>query len=289
MPERDESGFAPLPDEIKRPPRRPSSNGAGSKRVLYNLLGLAFILGSCGLIALYATVWNDPYSALNPFPPNTPFPVLASETPLTTAAPSPSPSPNSGRGGSTPGQAALGEATASPTNNGFAADSTVEVTADAAITAEANQPTLTFTPISLESLTLGTPAAPIDPSVPTLSPTPGFPFSGRVVFITNPDGRGGCAWSSISGTVVDFAGAAVVGYGVRIIGENLDTTLATGSDRGAGAGGFELQLGTQAAIASFNVQLLDAAGTPVSDVIAVVTRDDCQFNIAAVRFTGLTP
>jgi len=285
MPERDDSGFAPLPDEIKRTPKSAPAKPRASN-ALRNVITLGFIIGAIGLIVVYATVWNNPYSAFNPFPPDTPFPVVVSETPNATATrtpsaqtltPSPSPSLLSDAGAINP------SASASPiVENGT--DATAEVTSEIA------PPTMTFTPINLnELLPLGTPGTAVDPTVPTLSPTPGFAYSGRVVFITNPDGRGGCAWSSISGTVVDFSGEAVLGYGVRIVGDGIDTILATGSDRGSGAGGFEQQLGTQATIATYTVQLLNPAGIPASATITVVTRDDCTSNIAAVRFIGLTP
>jgi hypothetical protein len=277
MPERDESGFAPLPDEVKHPAAASRPRARRANTALANLLTLAFIIGMIALIVVIASIWNDPFSPLNPFPPNTPFPVVVSETPNATATFTPRPT-----------------STATETR-AFSALVTPEVTADstAPVTVDAPQPTLTFTPVNLqELLPLGTPGISADPNVPTLSPTPGFAFvvpNGRLFFSPNPEGRGGCAWSSITGTVIDFAGAPVIGYGVRIIGAGLDTTVATGSERGAGAGGFEVQVDDEASAATYTVQLLDDRGAAVSAVITVITRADCQFNIARVNFARVTP
>lgn len=268
-----QEGFAPLPDNLK-PTRKPSASRSRQPRnpALYNLLTVLFLIAAAGACGLFFTIWNNPFTALNPFPPDTPFPVVVTETLTPTSTFTPT-------------------ITRTPTRT-LTVTPTVTLTpiADTATPA----PSLTFTPVNLSELglVLGTPgtSAPADPNQPAATAAPGFPFvlqnNGRVIYITNPEGRGGCAWSSITGTVIDFGGNAVVGYGVRIVGDGIDQTVATGSVPGAGAGGFELQLGTESREAAYRVQLVDPSGIPVSPEYTITTRADCAFNIAALRFVG---
>ncbi len=257
----DEGGFAPLPDEFRdyeERARRSRSNRTGA-----NLLTLVFLLATFGACGLIITIWNNPYSAVNPFPPDTPFPMVITETPIATAIPS---------------------ATTAPTRP------PTEIPTITLTPTETMIPvTLTFTPIppSDLGLTLGTPGASGDPSVP---PTAVQPFvlqvlnSQQVFYITNPDGRGGCNWASLTGTVIGLDGSGVIGYGVHITGEGIDQTVATGSETSAGPGGWEHQLGDAPRDATYTVQLLDPSGSPASEPYQVRTVDDCSRNIAAVRF-----
>lgn len=269
--------FPSLPDEelegqpakLKEPPRpRPGAPGATAKQprkqrsgtgggsdLGRNLVTLFFLLASCGVITYFVLIWQNPYSALNPLAPPTPIPMVitATYTPTFTPTASPTPIPSA-----TP--------TASP------------------IPSEA--PTLTFTPIFLEGFSTpqGTPAATEETS------TYRFALQNeRVIYITNPAARGGCNWSSIAGSVMNYDGSALNGYGVHVVGEGVDETVSTGSAPGFGPGGFEVPLGSVARDAQFVAQLLDPQGTPVSPVYTVETNSDCELNIAALRFVEVEP
>lgn len=216
----------------------------------YNLITLLMLMLSCGVIGYVVFVWQQPYSALNPLSPPTLLPrlITATYTPTWTLTPSQT---------FTPSRTPTPSETYTPA------------------------PTATFTPVFIEgfSTPFGTPPGE----------TLDYPYrlaNDRIIYITNPDGRGGCRWSSIAGSVVDAAGAAVEGYGVRIVGEGIDQTMATGSSPGFGPGGFELQLGNAAADATFIAQLLDPTGFPASPVYTIATRSDCAQNIAALRFVA---
>ncbi|MDX2160388.1 MAG: hypothetical protein SF162_03590 [bacterium] len=254
------SGFAPLPQDITNEPYAQEQARKRRTRFAYNVLALLFLVGAGAVCAVYSSIWNDPFSALNPFPPDTPFPQVLTATP----AMLPSVTPTTTR---TPRPTATITQTPTPTTPA---------------------PTLTFTPISLEQLQLGTPDAPADPNTDAGEPaaTPSaFALQNRVIYLTNPDGRGGCRWSSITGTVTDGSGGAIIGYGVRVVGgDGIDQTVATGSVPSAGPGGFEMLLGTVAVDAEYTVQLIDPSGNPVSQAYPVSTRSDCAFNIAVVRF-----
>lgn len=258
----DEADEAP-PARLKEPPRRPAaapprkqgSGSGGGSDLGRNLVTLFFLLASCAVVTYFVLIWQNPYSTLNPLAPPTPIPVVltATYTPTFTPTASLTPVPSA-----TP--------TASP------------------IPTEA--PTLTFTPVFVEGFSTpeGTPAATEDPST--------YRFAlqnGRVIYITNPDARGGCNWSSIAGSVMGFDGSALNGYGVQIVGEGVDQTIATGSSPGFGPGGFEVQLGSVARDAQFVAQLIDPQGTPVSPVYTVETNSDCELNIAALRFVETAP
>jgi hypothetical protein len=132
-------------------------------------------------------------------------------------------------------------------------------------------------------------ATPTDTPEPG-TPAPAFTFTvpqtrgANQVYITNPAQRGGCAWSSIGGTVTDENGEPLDDYQVRVLGDDLNETLISGTSTAYGQGGFELQLGFEARDAQYAVQLFDPNGTPVSDVIPITTSSTCDWNISVVRF-----
>ncbi|MFN8531786.1 MAG: hypothetical protein U0670_24535 [Anaerolineae bacterium] len=269
MPDRDTSGFTPLPDDIVQAAEQRRRSKRSTRRAL-NALSVLFLLAAVVLCGVYVMIWNDPYSPLNPLPPNTPFPVMVSETPQATATLTPT-------------------VTRTPVPTLPATDTPIPTTP----TPDTPVPTLTFTPLPASALgiVLGTPQETSGTGGTDTTIVPGFPYimrGGRAVYLTNPEGRGGCAWSSITGTVIDSAGAEVVGYGVHIVGGGIDQFVATGSEPSAGLGGYELQLASEATDATFTIQLVDPSGAPMSDVYTVLTRADCQYNIAAVHFVPAT-
>jgi hypothetical protein len=281
--------FPPLPDELDAQAQRDAERAAARaalqpKRRRRNIppstpeqvagrnrVTALFTVLSIALVAYFVMLWNDPYSALNPFAPPTPFPVIVSMTPTPSLTPTASPtlSPTPTR-------------TPSPT-----------------LTARATQtpiPSATFTPIPAAALGVTfLPGAPETAAALTGTPNPdasasgdGYPFTlipAGLIYIANPEGRGGCNWSSIAGSVSDAAGDAVDGYTVRIVGENVDATVLSGSNRGFGGGGYELPLGETARAATYTVTLYDPAGVQVSAAVTADTRADCA-NITAVRFVG---
>ncbi len=256
-----------LPDEeqaeaqptapLKDPPRRPAAPRSirARKTAVRNLITAFFVLASCGLLTYFGLIWQNPYSALNPLAPPTPLPLVitATYTPTFTLTPAPTLTPSQ-------------TFTPSPIPS--------------------LAPTLTFTPIFLEGFSTpqGTPIPPSEQG--------DFPFTlqrDHVIYITNPDARGACNWSSIAGSVMNYDGSALNGYGVHVVGEGVDQTVATGSAPGFGPGGFEVPLGSVARDAQFVAQLLDPAGNPASPVYTVETRCECDLNIAALRFVEVNP
>jgi hypothetical protein len=255
--------FPSLPDEetpagqakLKEPPRpRPASGKQPHSRASdlgRNLVTLFFVLASCGVLTYFVLIWQNPYSSLNPLAPPTPIPMVITATYTPTFTPTASPMP-------------IPSVTLTPSP----------------IPSEA--PTLTFTPVFFEDFS--TPGATEDPS------TYRFALQNeRVIYITNPAARGGCNWSSIAGSVMNYDGSALNGYGVHVVGEGVDETVSTGTAPGFGPGGFEVPLGSVARDAQFAAQLLDLQGTAVSPVYTVETNSDCELNIAALRFVETEP
>ena len=254
LPEEAPPPTAPLKDPPKRRPAakpQPRSSDLGR-----NLIALFFLLASCGVIAYIALIWQNPYSTLNPLAPPTPLPIVitATYTPSATftASPTFTPSP-------TATQTALPTLPLTPT----------------------------FTPVFLEGISTQevTPTATVDTTV--------YPFGllqkSIGAYVTNPDARGGCKWSSIAGYVTKYDGTALNGYGVHVLGEGVDQTVATGSSTGFGPGGFEVPLGNAARDAQYTAQLIDPQGTPVSPVYTVITKSDCAQNIAKLIFVENAP
>jgi hypothetical protein len=259
-----EDRFPMLPDEappptapLRDPPKRPAAKQQPprSSDLGRNLVALFFLLASCGVIAYIAVIWQNPYSTLNPLAPPTPLPLVitATYTPSATFTASPTLTPTLTR---TP--------SAIPTL----------------------APSLTFTPIFLEGFSTpqGTPPPTEDTTV--------YQFGlqrDHVLYITNPAARGACNWSSIAGSVMNYDGSALNGYGVHVVGDGVDQTVATGSAPGFGPGGFEVPLGNVARDAQYVAQLIDPQGAPVSPVYTVATLSQCDLNIAALRFVENLP
>jgi len=278
----DGERYPPLPDELDQIERRAASKRASTRAAsaavprpanvdAQNRVTLIALALSLGLIVYFGVLWVDPYSRLNLFAPPTPFPLVVSMTPTAspTLTPTPTVTPSATR-------------TPSPTVTPSATQTVI--------------PTATFTPISAEALGVTfLPDAPATAAALTLTPggstsaASGYPFallSGGLIYIANPEGRGGCNWSSIAGSVSDVNGEGINGYTVRIVGENVDSTLISGSNRGFGGGGYELPLSETARDATYTVTLYDPNGVQVSAPVTAITRADCA-NITAVRFVGV--
>lgn len=132
-------------------------------------------------------------------------------------------------------------------------------------------PTVTFTPIPIETLA---------------TPVPDFTFSlvgGAAVYAPNGNDQG-CNWSSIAGTVTDANGTALDGYGVRITGNGVDEGVFSGAALTFGPGGFELFLNGTPQEKTYSVQLLSPQGAVLSDTYSITTHTACDQNVAVLTF-----
>jgi hypothetical protein len=101
----------------------------------------------------------------------------------------------------------------------------------------------------------------------------------------------GCDWLGVAGQVFDLSGAPVSGQQVRIggtlAGSAVDMLSLTGLTTAYGTAGFyEFVLGTKpvASKGTLWVQLLDQGGVPMSDKIYFDTYDTCDKNLVFVNF-----
>lgn len=123
-PETQPQPVRPMRSRPKRRPAPPPPPKRG-RGCFYNLLALLFLALTAGAIWLGVTIYNNPYSLLNPLPPPTPLPIVITATFGPPAEPTPAPIL-----GPLPGEATA-EATDAPVM----------------------EPTATFTPLPADLLT----------------------------------------------------------------------------------------------------------------------------------------
>ncbi len=217
---------------------------------------LLLIIAAC-LGAYFLLVFVNPFTALNPFPPNTPVPPVVIPTATITPL-------------------GLDEAwTATPT-----IQPTITPTSRATFTPI---PTNTVFSLYTETFTPGPPAA---------TATPKMPFEANVQLIDSniihPDSN--CAWLGVGGTVDDMNKSPMMGVVVRIQGslaaEPVDIMTVSGVSQAYGQSGFEFNLGNLPLPSTDTlwIRLFDTAGLPLSDQIFFSTSGDCDKNLVLIRF-----
>lgn len=149
---------------------------------------------------------------------------------------------------------------------------------------ETPTPEATVTPIPTE-----TPSGPTATFTATTSP---FPFALRddtVQFAPNSINSAGCAWQGIVGQVFDINGNPLDGVQVHIFGGDLDRYVVSGSSTQVGPSGFEQPTGNVISHGMYFVELLSAGGTVISPRVEVRFPNDCNGNMAIIRFIQTRP
>lgn len=99
----------------------------------------------------------------------------------------------------------------------------------------------------------------------------------------------GCAWMGVGGQVIAEDGQPVKNLVVSVTGtkdgQPAEWMGYTGSATAYGPGGYEIQLGNQAAEAAFSIQLFDLNGNPLSDPFQFTTSADCGQNLMLINFS----
>lgn len=223
-----------------------------------DIFSIILLIGSLCLGAYFLLVFINPFTALNPLPPNTPIPPII--IPSATITP-------------------LGM------NELWTETPTIQPT----IT-----PTLrsTFTPIPSETpLVLYTET--FTPEPPTATATPQMPFEATVQKISStiihPDTA--CNWLGVGGTVEDITNSPLWGVQVRLqgtlVGKTVDQIVISGISQVYGRSGFEFLLGEAPLPSdgeSLYIRLFDQAGLPLSDEIRFSTSGNCEENLILIRF-----
>lgn len=229
--------------------------------IVFNVLTVLALLATLSLGGLILTVFLNPNSAFNPFPP----PTLPAALELPTLTPTP-------RGVLPPTWTP--QPTLIPTTTSTSAPSQ---TPTAGLTATA--------------FPLFTPSG--DPATPTPGGPPYMLAQGSPVTLSSvafyPDL--GCNWSGVAGQVMDLNGAPVstgiiIQLGGTLAGQVLDVTSLTGVAPQYGLAGYEIHLGDQpvASQGDLWVQLLDQAGEPLSEKVSFDTYGACDKNLIFVNF-----
>lgn len=248
-------------DDYQRP-HTPGGRGYGCADVITAI----FLLLSVASVSLTILLIANPQSPLNPFPPPTLPRLVLLATPQPTFTPSITPTP-------LPATPTLPTPTRTPLPS-------------ATIT---NTPTASYTPV-VGGAAFPTLTAPPQTATPkfTLSP---FPFTAEPVKYVGNAGKEGCQWQSIAGSVVDMNGKPIKGLALRVTGSNgnIDEFAYTGTQPRYGDSGFEVFLGTTPHEDNYTIQLLGRTSNPISDIITITTKADCNSNVAVIAFSQNHP
>jgi hypothetical protein len=242
------------PFEDPVPPKR--QNGLIWNAMTVVVLTATFLTGGT-----FLSIFTNPHSFLNPFPP----PVIS------TATPSPTPSP-------TPLYTLPPTWTPAPTS----------------LPTETSTPAPTSTPL-LSPTPADTPTATQEKDVfqgrgPSFTLQQGSPKA--LPNIYHPDR--GCDWMGVGGQAVDLNGAPYIGLivqlGGSLGGRHYDTKLSiTGTAPQYDRAGFEFVIADRpiASRQTLWLQLLDQAGLPLSEKIYFDTYNDCEKNLIILYFTQI--
>ncbi len=218
---------------------------------LLNVLSGIFVAGTVVVMLLFAIIFINPQSGINPLPPTT-MPAL-----FLTYTPSPTPKP-------------VLPATWTPTI------APTDVPTDTPIPSNTPEPTPEGTPIPTANLESGT----------SFSIQGGSPSYAENSF--HPEA--GCNWFGIAGQVFDSEGTVVSGILVEAGGFLGETEISgltlTGMAPDYGEGGYEIILSDSPVSSDGDIwiQLLDQANLPLSEKVYFKTFDSCDSNLVIINF-----
>ena len=226
---------------------------------IWNLLTGIFLLGTLVVGGVILQIYQDPTSALNPYPVPTMIPTLFIPTqPIPpTLAPS--------------------------------------ATITEAVPLLTPTPTLTFTPTP--TAIAATQSGPIDLTTPSSTPRVDSIYSfalqaePRAIDSSLFNPARGCEWMGVAGQAFDMKNSPlplgiIVQVGGVIDGKVLNITSLTGTATQYGPAGYEVTLANKpvAAKGAVWIRLLDQSGFAISDRIFIDTTSDCTKNLVIVNF-----
>ena len=239
----------------------PSRSGATLPSKVLNVLAVLALLATVCVAALVVSIFLNPRSSLNLFPP----PTLPAALALPTYTPTP-------RGVLPPTRTP--QPTQKPTQS--------------ATPRPTSAPLPTDTPASLPTET----PFPLFTASPTAGGMPYILAQGSPSALSSltfrPDSE--CNWMGVAGQVFNKTGAPVTGLIVKsggyLNGKVIEVMSLSGVAQQYGQAGYELPLGEKpvAAKGSMWVQLLNQAGAPLSDRVFFDTFGDCQKNLIFINF-----
>jgi len=245
------------PEPQAKPPVRKRRKRGGVPGEFWDALTLLLLFGALIWSAIVLLIFQNPYSPLNPLPPEMPIPTLfiPTHTPV-------------------PSQTLQLPGTWTPTITGTAEPTRTPIPG-----------TPTATPVPTLTLTPG-------PVTPTL-PASAYPYQLRLQpsylagGVMHPD-EGCKMW--VAGQAFDMKGSPVIGITVQIGGTLNQKTLyllsLTGTALQYGPGGYEFVLADNTIRSNETVwiQLLDQESKPLSQRVFFSTYDACDKNLILVNF-----
>lgn len=228
---------------------------------LWNKLTMILAAGTIVLIILFAWIYTNPQSGINPYPPMVIPPTVQLPTSTPTLLPTQTPE---------------------PTNTPQPPTSTATLT---------NTPTAVNTAFVIilptESVIAPTPDKNATISPFTFSVQSGGPIT-TSSSVNQPEV--GCKWLGIGGNVVDLQGAPIVGLRVQLYGYLKGRTKEIGSLTGTvnryGAGGYEIILSDTPVNTKHTmwIQLYSQSGGVLSDKVYFDTFAGCDENLTIISF-----
>jgi hypothetical protein len=243
--------------EVKGPQRRKKTVGR-----VWNVLTVLVLVTLLCVVSVFILIFINPNSSLNPFPPSTMNPALATATatvtPRFTLVPS-----------------------WTPTN---------------AITQPSDPSTATSIPVPAQSVV----ESVVDIPILVVTSSAGVTDSSAFELLQgSPHAIAGkefhpeaeCNWSGVAGQATSLNGEPVRGLFVQMGGsipgvEHMDNLIMTGMAPQYGPGGFEFTISDKlvASKGTLWIQLLDQQNLPLSNKVFFDTYDDCQKNLIIIYF-----
>jgi hypothetical protein len=239
---------------------KPERSKVNRKSLLWNVLTVVVLMSVCCLGYYFVTVFQNPNSSLNFFPPPSLPTLYQTITPTITIIQRP------------------------PTW-------TWTVTIEPIATR-----TQAFTWTPLPGMVTGTitetPTITTTEGTPTITTTP-MPASAEITYVANTTiyPASGCDWLGVGGQVLDAEGKPLqfqtIQLGGTLANQLVSRMTLSGNAPAYGASGFEFVLGDHA-IASTQtlwIQLFDSTSKPMTDKIFFDTHDGCDQNLVMIVFT----
>lgn len=240
-------------DSFELADHRPARN---ILNVVVNILTVLVLMGTLCNGGIMASIFLNPRSGFNPFPPPTLPAVMVMPSLTPTAV-----------------QVLPPTWTSIPSNTPLPSSTPIP-----------EQPTVTPLPVYTASIT------------PTNPPADALPFAlnaGSPVAISSVafHPEAGCDWTGIAGQVLNMSGAPVstgviIHVGGELGGIKKNITSLSGTARQYGEAGYEIVLGNTPtdSTSSLWVQLLDQAGLPMSPRVVFDTYASCDQNLIFITF-----
>jgi hypothetical protein len=225
-----------------------------SSGLLLNIFSGCLVAGMLIIVLLFAVIFINPQSGLNPLPPTTLPALVLTSTPT-------------------------------PTPKGVLPPTWTPTASPSPTTKPTDTPTATLLPPTETPGPDNLPTASVDSSA-SFAPAEGFP----VYSANDYKPEDACSWFGVIGQVIDQNGdpvsSLVVEAGGSLGEQQIELLTLSGMAQNVGEGGFELYFGDQPldTEGSVYIQLLDQSDLPLSEEFYFDTYSSCDQNLIRINF-----